>query len=354
MEKKNCEEFLRYFRHLETAASIIEGSFYKPRIVQLTKEIDDTIYDFLSYGNILLKNVLAETESNLYGLAHDDRKIYLAGILIGFSSFSPYLNYAVDREYDTEYGKRIIKIDGHSYPNSVDTAHRTIIRHEAWYAPHLDDNALTVPEKYIIICFRTFSYFFTKLNDLLVLFSLDLTEIQDTHNIHVWQKDVMSISTLGFSFNRIGKIDEQIEQENSKLTRTTDITVKEETDNELKIKAKVNFAFGFMQGNDHRRHKQILNDHDFNKLVTWVSYYFVNNFSIPEINDPIIKVNTAKGNVVYTFMAFFKELHPASPRPDSLFDLIKACFHEYRDDKLENLKKTKEPQYYSDLIRKSK
>jgi hypothetical protein len=35
--------------------------------------------------------------------------------------------------------------------------------------------------------------------------------------------------------------------------------------------------------------------------------------------------------------------------PDSLFELVKACFYEYRSDSVANLKKTKEPQYYSDL-----
>jgi len=120
------------------------------------------------------------------------------------------------------------------------------------------------------------------------------------------------------------------------------------------IKQKVEKVFAFMQGEDPRKHKQILNKTDFQNLINWVILYFENDFVIPDISKPIQKVNTNKGNVIYTFMSFFKELHPSKTRPDSLFNLIKSCFYEYRNDKLENLKKTKEPQYYDQLISKNK
>ncbi|HUS86212.1 MAG TPA: hypothetical protein VMW76_03145 [Bacteroidales bacterium] len=120
------------------------------------------------------------------------------------------------------------------------------------------------------------------------------------------------------------------------------------------IKQKVEKAFAFMQGKDPRKYEQILNEPDFQNLINWVTLYFENDFVIPGISKPIHKVITNKGNVIYTFMSFFKELHPSKIRPDSLFNLIKSCFYEYRNDKLENLKKTKKPQYYDQLISKNK
>ncbi len=125
---------------------------------------------------------------------------------------------------------------------------------------------------------------------------------------------------------------------------------KGDTDKKLTMRQKVEDAFSFMQNTDPRKHKLILNETDFDKLVNWVTYYFENDFKLPEINKPIQKVNTDKGNVVYTFKRFFKQEHPVKTRPDSLFELIKACFYEYRDDKIKNYKKQKEPQYYKDLI----
>lgn len=122
---------------------------------------------------------------------------------------------------------------------------------------------------------------------------------------------------------------------------------------ESTIKQKVKNTFSFMQEIDPRSHKLILNETDFNNLVKYVTYYFINGFKLPKNLKPIKKINTNKGNVVYTFIKFFKEEHPTKTRPDSLFELIIACFNEYRNDKLVNMKKTKEPQYYKELISKN-
>ena len=111
-------------------------------------------------------------------------------------------------------------------------------------------------------------------------------------------------------------------------------------------------AFSFMQQNDPRKHKRIISDDDFDSLMKWITYYFENNFTIPEIDNPIKVINTNKGNVVYTFIKIFKELHPTKTRPDSLFELIKLCFYDYRNDNISNYKKQKEPQFYSQLINK--
>ncbi|WP_282117738.1 hypothetical protein [Maribacter aquivivus] len=108
-------------------------------------------------------------------------------------------------------------------------------------------------------------------------------------------------------------------------------------------------SFSFMQKNDNRQHKLILNEIDFKNLINWVTYYFENNFKIPEINEPIREVNTSKGNVTYAFKLLFKDLHPEKTRPDSLFELIKSCFKEYRNDKISNFRKQKKPQFFDTL-----
>lgn len=109
-------------------------------------------------------------------------------------------------------------------------------------------------------------------------------------------------------------------------------------------------AFEFMLEKDPRKHKVILDESDYNKLINWVTYYFDNNFSLPN-TDPITKVNTSKGNVIFTFLKVFRELHPNKTKPNSLFELIKICFKEYRNDNIDNYKKQKEPQYYKHLIK---
>jgi hypothetical protein len=115
------------------------------------------------------------------------------------------------------------------------------------------------------------------------------------------------------------------------------------------IKEKLEEAFKFMLETDPRTHRQILSASDYKELIDWITFYFTKNFSLPQISMPIKSVNTAKGNVIYTFILFFKTTYPGHRRPDSLFELIKACFQPYSNDKIENLKKTKRPQYYESL-----
>lgn len=139
-----------------------------------------------------------------------------------------------------------------------------------------------------------------------------------------------------------------------------DVPPKQEKNNESKtnenltIHQKVENYFSFMLNNDPRKHQLILSKNDFDNLINWVTYYFENNFELPDITQPIQNVNTNKGNVIYTFMSFFKKEHPSRTRPESLYELIKACFYEYRDDNITNFKKQKKPQYYDDLISKNK
>ncbi|WP_295229824.1 hypothetical protein [uncultured Chryseobacterium sp.] len=156
-----------------------------------------------------------------------------------------------------------------------------------------------------------------------------LTKNKST-NGHLYNK-LQSLKLLFSTVTKAPLVDQDIENQNS--------IVKEKIENLLK----------FMLTVDPRKHKKILSESDYDKLINWVEYYFINDLQIPLIDSPIKFVNTAKGNVVYTFMVIFKELKPNMTRPDSLFDLVKACFYEYKAAKVSSLKKLKEPQYYKDL-----
>lgn len=119
-------------------------------------------------------------------------------------------------------------------------------------------------------------------------------------------------------------------------------------------KDKIESHFSFMLKNDLRKHKQILTEPDYNKLIDWLTLYFENRFTIPKITEPIRTVNTAKGNVIFSFKAYYKDEFSGSNFPDSLFELIKSCFYQYRNDNIENMKKTKEPDNYKELIKQRK
>ncbi|WP_395091828.1 hypothetical protein ACF3NR_11150 [Vaginella massiliensis] len=105
---------------------------------------------------------------------------------------------------------------------------------------------------------------------------------------------------------------------------------------ETELSEKIKKHFGFFNGNCPRKHKQILNDTDFEKLIEWTIWYFENDFKVPEISEPIKVVNTNKTFVQLAFRYLFKELHKSIPYPETLFDFYRSAFNPYSEDKKRN------------------
>jgi hypothetical protein len=329
MKKKYYHEFLSYFRYLKNAGLILSGEFYKPRVEQKIQDIFEVVDKFIGQGPDLLQNVLDETERNLYSIAKDDKESYLTGILKDFIDIAPYLNDTDKKEPNDGSEGQIIQIINEKHHHVLDSCHELILRYELNYTEHFDN--LTSPQQYVILCYRAYKDFFNHLNTICLNFGIDIIENQRKNGFQIWHWD-----------------DVHLDEEDEKKGNKTEVL------SQGTMRDKVKNAFKWMTGNDPRKHKLILDENDFEKLIDWITYYFDNKFSLPEIDQPIKKVNTAKGNVVYTFMKFFKDEFPSYTRPVSLFELISCCFYEYRKDKIENLKKTKEPQFYSELINKNK
>ena len=116
---------------------------------------------------------------------------------------------------------------------------------------------------------------------------------------------------------------------------------------ETKLSKKIRKHFGFMLENCPRKGKPILNNvNDIDNLVEWITYYFENNFKVPEISEPIKSVNT---NVYFTQLAFlylFDELrksgyHTQRTRAKTLFNLWESCFADYKGYSEKNFWKVK-------------
>lgn len=108
-------------------------------------------------------------------------------------------------------------------------------------------------------------------------------------------------------------------------------------------------TFGFMERVDPRKHRDILSEDEYKKLVKWVHHYFSSGFKVPEIREPILKVHTSKGNIIWAFRSLFSELHPNHTIPKSLFELYTSAFYQFREDRFDNFKKQKKPQYFDSL-----
>ncbi len=139
---------------------------------------------------------------------------------------------------------------------------------------------------------------------------------------------------------------QQVQQDNSKAEGETETT--------LNLKDEIEGYFYYLQFDDFRKHKKILSDDDFERLVGWIEDYYKNGLEVPKIKNPIKEVNTAKGNVIETFRNFYKYKNPYSTYPDSLWQFIKTAFFQYREDTLLNISKAKKSNDYDTLINKYK
>lgn len=99
------------------------------------------------------------------------------------------------------------------------------------------------------------------------------------------------------------------------------------------ITTKIQKHFNFFQGNCPRKHKQIIKEDEFNRLIQWTKYFFENGFEVPEISKPIKIVNTNKGYVRLAFRYLFKELHKEKTYPKSLFEFYRSAFTPFEFDK---------------------
>jgi hypothetical protein len=117
------------------------------------------------------------------------------------------------------------------------------------------------------------------------------------------------------------------------------------------LSERIKTHFGFFNRNCPRKHKQILNDTDFGKLIEWTIWYFENDFKVPEISEPIKVVNTNKTFVQLAFRYLFKELHKSSPYPETLFEFYQSAFNPYSQDKKSNFEAVKNNDEVKKLMR---
>src|SRR5690606_37668831 len=89
-------------------------------------------------------------------------------------------------------------------------------------------------------------------------------------------------------FNKLSQF-EKVDKSNFKALKDNDSEFVEET-----MKYKVENYFSFMLKEDVAKHKQIISNDDYDKLVDWITYYFENDFEVPIINNPIQDINTGK------------------------------------------------------------
>ena len=182
----------------------------------------------------------------------------------------------------------------------------------------------------------------TNFNEFLMIFfrTLDaiLTELFDFF-IDPDQNEFVAFEMKGEQARSFSESIQRFEPGQTKLTVTNSQSPLPK--NETQLSEKIKKHFGFFNRNCPRQHKQILNSEDFKKLIGWTTFFYENQFEVPEIINPIHIVNTNKTFVQLAFKYLFKELHKSSPYPQNLFDFYQKVFSKYSLDKRKNFEAVK-------------
>lgn len=93
-----------------------------------------------------------------------------------------------------------------------------------------------------------------------------------------------------------------------------------------------------------RKNVPMLSNDEYLKLVEWVTYFFINDYKLPNIDTPILGKNISKTRIRAAFKSLFQFCHPRQPLPKSFYDLVPKCFHALKDDTAETMQKTKNPE----------
>lgn len=146
-----------------------------------------------------------------------------------------------------------------------------------------------------------------------------------------------AVKTFGYYSGLVSKVDELVERHPQLFATFNECSGDEPPGNaeshRTDLQQKIEKHFEFFSGQCPRKHKTILSDDDFKKLINWTVSYYSNDLQLPQIFDPIRTVNTNKTYVQLAFKYLFKELRPQSTYPDSLFDFYRLAFRSFSGDK---------------------
>lgn len=314
------KEIFKYRNKIKEANKISIKDEPKLEIISFSKKLEDFFIQ-TNYCLVLNPEPVLKTEKGLISLMLPPEQFYK--ISNEFQIEYPFLiDVKIQELKSLMIKEKIAKTDAIAIFNSLEK-HYNPIDSVIMFQPVLDK----------LNNFLKYDNPFIKENDILkeqINFNNYLEGIKKEYHSKLYES-LFGLESLRIEneliLNNELKINDTINLDNSS---TVQITTKES-----EIRLKVKEHFNFYREQCPRKHKQILNDEDFDKLINWTVFYFENSFKIPEIDTPIKIVNTNKTFVQLSFKYLFKELH-TSKYPESLFEFYRLAFKKYEDDKRSN------------------
>lgn len=190
MEKKLYKEFLSLFWFLPEAGSIIseDNAYHDELRLKLISGMQQFTEKIL-LSHLPNESLFDEIKENLI-ISTIDKKAFLSCILSDFKDISAYLNIRADKEYCSFYGHPALKIGDIYYSEYHISTHKLLERHCHWIKPVLEYDKTTIPEKYIIQCHHAYNTFFRCLDELCLLFQINLTTVQKELGLQIFERSI--------------------------------------------------------------------------------------------------------------------------------------------------------------------
>jgi len=161
-----------------------------------------------------------------------------------------------------------------------------------------------------------------------------LAQYYNRKNLSLFEYQIKNISDPEL-FELIKKEQVSDKESNAEKEVKNNIGTSNIKNDETELSEKIKEHFAFFLGNCPRRGIPILSsENDFNRLIEWTTYFYENNFEVPNIDAPIQNINT---NNYYTQLAFvylFDQLrklgfHSQRTRAKTIFNLWEKSFQDY-------------------------
>lgn len=110
------------------------------------------------------------------------------------------------------------------------------------------------------------------------------------------------------------------------------------SENEIKVKKA--FEFTLKEG---KLKKQILSNEDHLRLLKWVTFYFDNEYKLPNVDTPISELNIGVTYIRYAFKLLIDQIHTPYARPESFYTLVPLCFKDLETDTKKDIQATSKP-----------
>lgn len=201
------DSFFSIFKGIPDACIIMQNGYNKltkPQQSNLKKQASETVTTCSNlyaetFGipakNTLFIDLTSTLNSLLLSLPEKDRIVIATQIIRRMQCIAPYVNIRAEKKI-TKDGR--LKIGNTTYSTAFTLTHKIIESWCGWNEEHKPIVKNKLYEGYIINCFDAYTQFFNGIDGIFLDYGIDLSLLQQDVAIAVWQRDNVTLNTMGY------------------------------------------------------------------------------------------------------------------------------------------------------------